>query len=268
MNDAPREVAHSVVRSMHPMLIVAAGAVTVFCAVGIGVMTGIIPSAQGQKNEPAAASTSAAPVSPTATADAAKTADAAVPESRATDLKPAENSTIGQPLAKPEKSAAATAAHKTAPATHVAKAASNGSREEPTPVYAQGSKNAADSQPTRVAAYEPPPICHNCGTIDSITPITKQGEGSGAGAVLGGVLGGVLGHQVGNGRGKDLATVAGAVGGAVLGNTVEKNAKTSSAFDVRVRLEDGTFQTLRYETDPGMRVGDKVKIENGRAVRS
>ncbi len=259
MNDAPREVAHSVVRSMHPMLIVAAGAVTVFCAVGIGVMTGIIPSAQGQKTEPVAASTPAAPVSPTTTADAA------APESKTTDLKPADSSTMGQPLAKPEKSAAATTAHKTSPATHVAK---NSSREEPTPVYAQGSKNAADSQSTRVAAYEPPPICRNCGTIDSITPITKQGEGSGAGAVLGGVLGGVLGHQVGNGRGKDLATVAGAVGGAVLGNTVEKNAKTSSAFDVRVRLEDGTFQTLRYETDPGMRVGDKVKIENGRAVRS
>lgn len=269
MNDAPREVLNTASRSMHPMLIAAAGAVTLFCVVGIGVMTGFIPSAQGQKADSVAPTV---PMTPTAaTAGIGQVSEAALAENstenKAQVLKPVDNSTLGQPLAKSEKAAAS---HKkeSSKSARVATAGQNSSGErEPIPVYAQGSKNATDNQPIRVAAYEPP-VCRNCGTVDSITPITKQGEGSGAGAVLGGVLGGVLGHQVGGGRGKDLATVAGAVGGAVLGNTVEKNAKTTSAYDVRVRLEDGTFQTLRSETEPGVRVGDKVKIENGRAVRS
>ena len=263
MNDAPREVTNAASRSMHPMLIVAAGAVTLFCAVGIAVLTGVIPSAQGQKAD---STTAAAPAtSATATAGTSNISGAGSQDSKAQALKSTDNGTIGQPLAKSEKAATA---HKSSQPTHVASNSPNSSRErEPTPTYAQGSNSASSNQSTRVAAYEPP-VCRNCGTVDSITPITKQGEGSGAGAVLGGVLGGVLGHQVGGGRGKDLATVAGAVGGAVLGNTVEKNSKTTSVYDVRVRLEDGTFQTLRYETEPGIRVGDKVKIENGRAVRS
>ena len=103
--------------------------------------------------------------------------------------------------------------------------------------------------------------------MSSVNAIAKQGEGSGAGAVLGGVLGGLLGHQVGKGHGKDVATVAGAVGGAVLGNTVEKNAKTVSSYEVRVRMDDNTFQTVRYDVMPGVREGDKVRIENGRILR-
>ena len=124
------------------------------------------------------------------------------------------------------------------------------------------------SAPVRVASNTAVVVkCAECGVIESVREVEARGTGSGLGAVGGAVVGGVLGHQVGGGRGKDLATVAGAVGGAVLGNTVEKNTRTTSVYDVRVRLEDGTFQTLRYETEPGMRVGDKVKVENGRAVR-
>ena len=263
MNDAPREVTHSASRSLHPMLIIAAGAVTLFCGVGIAMMMGIIPSAQGQKTD---ATSSAAPVTPAAAHAAMGSAsEAALPDNKV-PVPTATKSADAQPTVKSEKAAAAP---KHTHPTRVASSGPSSSRErEPSPTYAQGSNNAYsyNNEPTRVAAYAPP-LCRNCGTIDSITPITKQGEGSGAGAVLGGVLGGVLGHQVGGGRGKDLATVAGAVGGAVLGNTVEKNTRTTNVYDVRVRLEDGTFQTLRYDTEPGIRVGDKVKIENGRAVR-
>jgi outer membrane lipoprotein SlyB len=116
----------------------------------------------------------------------------------------------------------------------------------------------------------PPPapkICRNCGTVNAITPIQKAGEGSGAGAVVGGILGGVLGHQVGSGRGKDVATVAGALGGALVGNEVEKNKNTSVTWEVRVRLEDGTSQVIRLTSEPSFRVGDKVRIEDGKLVR-
>ena len=264
IDDAPREVTHSTSRGMHPMIIIAAGAITLFCGVGIAMMTGLIPSAQGQKTDVTTVATPMTPVA--AMAATGKASEAALIDNKA-QAPAAAKSSDAQPVVKSEK---AVAAPKHTHPTHVASSGPSSSRErEPSPTYTQGANNgySYNNEPSRVAAYAPP-VCRNCGTIDSITPITKQGEGSGAGAVLGGVLGGVLGHQVGGGRGKDLATVAGAVGGAVLGNSVEKNTRTTNVYDVRVRLEDGTFQTLRYETEPGMRVGDKVKVENGRAFRS
>ena len=78
------------------------------------------------------------------------------------------------------------------------------------------------------------------------------------------MLGGVLGHQVGGGRGRDVATVAGAVGGAFVGNEVEKSNKKTVAYDVRVHLEDGSYRTVRLATEPGYRIGDKVRIDNGK----
>jgi outer membrane lipoprotein SlyB len=100
-----------------------------------------------------------------------------------------------------------------------------------------------------------------------VTAIEKPGEASGGGAVIGGVLGGVLGHQVGGGRGKDVATVAGALGGAYAGHQIEKSKSRSLTWEVRVKLEDGTHRTMRYEAEPAFRVGDRVRIENGLLVR-
>ncbi|MBZ0249883.1 MAG: glycine zipper 2TM domain-containing protein, partial [Burkholderiales bacterium] len=140
-----------------------------------------------------------------------------------------------------------------------------------TPTYASSAPAYAPAAPSPAepAGVAPPPapkICANCGTVSEVIPIEKKGESSGAGAVLGGIVGGVLGHQVGGGRGKDVATVAGALGGALIGNEVEKNRGTTAAWDVRVRLEDGTNKVVRYTTEPSWRVGDKVRVEGGRLV--
>jgi outer membrane lipoprotein SlyB len=120
-------------------------------------------------------------------------------------------------------------------------------------------------------AFAPPPpptqavasICSDCGVIETISEIKKEGQGSGAGAVGGGVIGGVLGHQVGRGSGKDLATVLGAVGGAFAGNAIEKKAKTSSEYRIVVRFEDGSTRTYPSATVPTWRIGEKVKVING-----
>jgi outer membrane lipoprotein SlyB len=151
----------------------------------------------------------------------------------------------------------------------------NATRPAPsTPSYATGASPAP--QPPALAAPAPPvatavpppapQVCRDCGTIAAITPIEKKGDSSGAGAVIGGIVGGVLGHQVGGGRGKDVATVAGALGGALLGNEVEKSQGAVTAWDVRVRLDDGTSTVIRLDREPSWRVGDKVRIENGRIV--
>ena len=139
-----------------------------------------------------------------------------------------------------------------------------------TPSYAASAPAYVPSAPPPVAAApEPAPapkVCRDCGTVSEIIPIEKKGESSGAGAVLGGIVGGVLGHQVGGGRGRDVATVAGALGGALVGNEIEKGKGSVAQWDVRVRLEDGTNKVVRFSSEPSWRVGDKVRIDNGRIV--
>ena len=111
------------------------------------------------------------------------------------------------------------------------------------------------------------------GVIDSIE-VTREssdgigGSGIGAGAVIGGVVGGLLGHQVGEGTGKDVATVAGVVGGAVAGHQIEKSRKQQQdTYLVRVRLNNGGYQTATMQSIGDLRVGDRVRIENDRVSR-
>jgi outer membrane lipoprotein SlyB len=107
------------------------------------------------------------------------------------------------------------------------------------------------------------------GVVDSIQPVGSNSSGGmGVGAVVGGVAGGVLGHQVGSGRGNTAATVAGAVGGAMVGNEVEQRNKTSSgAYQVGIRLDNGSYQTVTQDTVADLSVGNRVRIENGRVYR-
>lgn len=122
--------------------------------------------------------------------------------------------------------------------------------------------------PTVVAKASPAAVCAQCGTVQSVTAVQRQGQVNGVpvgnttiglGTVAGGVIGGLLGNQVGNGNGKTLATVVGAAGGAYAGNTVEKNMKKVTVYDVRVRMDDGTTRNMDISTD--VPVGSKVIVE-------
>lgn len=110
------------------------------------------------------------------------------------------------------------------------------------------------------------------GVIDAIETTRGSndgiaGSGIGAGAVIGGVVGGVLGHQVGGGTGKDVATVAGVVGGAMVGHEIEKSKKQQDAYRIRVRLDNGGYQTVTQQSIGNFRVGDRVRIDNDRVSR-
>jgi outer membrane lipoprotein SlyB len=109
--------------------------------------------------------------------------------------------------------------------------------------------------------------CDNCGTVTDVKTIKKEGEGSGLGAVAGGVLGGVLGHQVGSGRGNTAATIVGAGAGAYAGNQVEKNQKSTTTYQVIVKMEDGKARTFNFSKETAYRVGDKIKIVDGKLTR-
>lgn len=97
----------------------------------------------------------------------------------------------------------------------------------------------------------------------------QQAQGTGLGAVLGGVAGAVVGHQFGGGTGRDVATVAGAVGGAVAGNAIEKNRNPnmSQAYRVTVQLDNGSGRTYDLPTTGDLRIGDRVRIQNGQLFR-
>lgn len=109
------------------------------------------------------------------------------------------------------------------------------------------------------------PVCASCGTIAGVTPITREGQGSGVGAVAGGVVGAVLGNQVGQGNGRTAATILGAVGGGWAGNKIEKNVKKQTVYAVRVRMDDGSVRNFEQAAAPAM--GAKVTVD-GNTLRS
>jgi outer membrane lipoprotein SlyB len=117
-----------------------------------------------------------------------------------------------------------------------------------------------EAQAVKVAAAPP---SNTVGAVQSIEPITET-HASGVGAVAGGALGGVLGHQFGKGDGKKAMTVLGAVGGAVAGHQVEKahNSKVIG-YRVQVQLDNGETRTFEPKELDGLKVGDRVRLEQG-----
>ena len=111
-------------------------------------------------------------------------------------------------------------------------------------------------------------ICQNCGTVESVSLVEVKGEGGYLGAIGGGVVGAILGNQVGQGNGRTAAQIAGALGGAYAGRALEGKSRTTNHYEVVVRLHNGTAQTVSFATEPGFKVGDKVKISDGVIARN
>lgn len=108
----------------------------------------------------------------------------------------------------------------------------------------------------------PAALCANCGVVESVHAVQHKGEGTGLGAVAGGVLGGVVGHQIGGGDGKKAMTVIGAVGGGLAGHEIEKRARSTTAFDVQVRMQDGSTRT--FQQSESVAVGAQVVVEGNK----
>lgn len=231
---------------LHPVILVAAGAVTVCALAGTAYFTGLLPRPAAEPAPAVAMAPVAPPVeTPPPTPAPAPAAEAPAP------AKPA-------PAPAPVKKKTEHAEHKDNSRTYSSKP-SSASVPPPPPGEASYGSNYAPPPP-------PPAVCKECGVVESVRPITEEGKGSGLGVVAGGLLGGVLGHQVGNGTGRDLATIAGAVGGAVLGNKVEKNQRQTTSYQTVVRFEDGGTQSFITDQQLPWRAGDRVKVVNGQIV--
>lgn len=90
------------------------------------------------------------------------------------------------------------------------------------------------------------------------------GTGYGLGTLAGAVIGGVAGSQVGSGRGSTAAAIAGTAGGAYIGHQLEKrNQQAADSYLVTIRMRNGAYQQLRLTSTGDLRVGDRVRVENG-----
>lgn len=107
------------------------------------------------------------------------------------------------------------------------------------------------------------------GTIESIQVTTGEGRTSGAGAIVGGLVGALAGNQVGSGGGRTAATVAGGVAGAAIGNRVEanRNPEGQQMYAVNVRLDNGEYRTIVQDSVYDLRVGNRVRLVDGRVYR-
>lgn len=168
--------------------------------------------------------------------------------------------------------------HSQPEATAAAKSEQKGADAEDKAKRPADAKAAAHSEPRKVAAAEAKKepsepsrkpaarTCADCGVVEAVNVVEVEGEGTGLGAIAGGVAGGILGHQIGQGRGNTVATVAGVAGGAYAGHEVEKRMKKTKRYDIHVRMDDGTTRVIQQQTDPGLGIGQKVRIENGTIV--
>jgi outer membrane lipoprotein SlyB len=106
------------------------------------------------------------------------------------------------------------------------------------------------------------------GTIDNIQVVRGSAGTTGGGAVVGGIVGALVGNQVGSGSGRTAATVAGAVGGAAIGNSVENNRSgTRDMYQISIRLDNGDYRTVVQDSVYDLRVGNRVRVVDGRAYR-
>jgi outer membrane lipoprotein SlyB len=137
----------------------------------------------------------------------------------------------------------------------------------PQPVYETGRYPYQPVQPVAQGPYV------EYGRVANIEVIRSQSSGaptSGGGAVAGGVVGGVLGHQIGSGNGRTAATALGVVGGALLGNSIEANnnrPRVYESYRVSVQTDNGGFRAFDVPSPGDLRIGDRVRIDNGQISR-
>ena len=147
-------------------------------------------------------------------------------------------------------------------------AACGHNRSAPAPQYSGGYSGGYQTAP----AYPQNPAGTEYGRVSNIEVLQggrSQGQTSGAGAVLGAVVGGVLGNQVGKGSGRAAATAVGVVGGAVAGNAIEgrNNQGYAQGYRLSIQLDQGGYRVYDVSSPGDLRIGDRVRLNNGQISR-
>lgn len=89
------------------------------------------------------------------------------------------------------------------------------------------------------------------------------------GAILGAVAGAVIGNQIGGGSGRDAATVLGGAAGAAVGSQVGRTTSaTDAVYRVTLQTDSGLVRYYDVPATGDLRVGDRVRIDNGVIYRA
>jgi outer membrane lipoprotein SlyB len=227
---------------LHPLLTAAAISVTVFSAVGVATLTGLVPQSLGSHKEASAIHEEASVQLPP---EVAKPLEPAI-------TQPAPAPQAAKPVQK--KPVARTTTPK--PATQVAY--NDYGTPPPPPPLAQAPAQAVET---------PKPVAHpgNLATIQAVREVKDAGDSTALGPIAGGVAGAVLGNQIGKGHGsRNVITVLGAAGGAFAGRAIEKQARGTTHWEIDVRRDDGQQQTVRSDVAPWYQPGERVRIVDGK----
>jgi outer membrane lipoprotein SlyB len=221
-------------KRLHPLLTLAAISLIVFSAVGVAALTGVLPHSVGSSKESTPPALAVAPEAP-----------APVPASEPAAVEPS-----AMPPAAPKST--------------------------PKPLHKKVAK-AKPSQPVQLAeaapvpppppapvAMAPQPIPGALGIVESVREVKETPKTNGSGPIIGGVAGAIAGHQVGQGKGNILATLVGAGAGALGGLAVEGKVRETKHWEVLVRLDNGTNQTLRSDAQPFWHGGERVRLLDGK----
>lgn len=91
------------------------------------------------------------------------------------------------------------------------------------------------------------------------------------GAVVGGLAGAALGSTIGSGSGRTAATVLGGVAGAAVGNQIARNQQgvtTQAGYRITMQTDAGVIRTYEVPATGDLRVGDRVRVDNGVIYRA
>jgi outer membrane lipoprotein SlyB len=114
----------------------------------------------------------------------------------------------------------------------------------------------------------PPASCALCGTVESIRTIEVRDEARDVGTVAGGLSAAAAGNRTDSGSGNTAMAILGTVAGAITGDETDRNVKKRYAYRVTVRMDDGSFRTVSLSSPPTLAVGDKVRVVEGKLVRT
>ncbi|HSV34839.1 MAG TPA: glycine zipper 2TM domain-containing protein [Ramlibacter sp.] len=90
------------------------------------------------------------------------------------------------------------------------------------------------------------------------------------GAVAGAVIGNVAGRSVGGSSTRDTAAVLGGVAGAAIGSQAGQGGTTTTSpvYRVSIQTDQGVMRTYDVPATGDLRIGDRVRVENGVIYRS
>lgn len=113
-----------------------------------------------------------------------------------------------------------------------------------------------------------PAVCALCGTIESVRVIEIYEEPTAAGGAIEPGSGEAAGGGPGGAIASGAASVLDALGNTMRGNEPENNVRKRHVYRVTLRMDDGSFRAISLPGPPAFSVGDKVRVVEGRLVRS